>query len=272
MQRPDSLTSFRSSRIRLWRRNDGLAPHGSEGSCYRIKNDPAPARVRIRRRPSRIRIRRTGSSRRESRGGLFNCYREWPSACGRDSGHSQGRPGQIDELKELKLSTVEIDLRDLGKTHVDWPTLTTAVSDSPSHVRWLYSVRAEKMIDEARNEWRSHLDDLMERYNIGEFSDHYNVSALRCYSCNAPTPVFNWSSGIWNKETPPEPRPRSVKLSYSSTVHSSYWANRCGHCDALQGDFYIFLEALEYTDDWLSQRGLSAHIPGFFDESVFIGL
>jgi hypothetical protein len=32
------------------------------------------------------------------------------------------------------------------------------------------------------------------------------------------------------------------RLSYSRTAEEEYWANHCGHCDALKGDFFLHNE------------------------------
>lgn len=34
----------------------------------------------------------------------------------------------------------------------------------------------------------------------------------------------------------------NYKIAYSKTAESSYWANHCEHCGALQGDFFLHLE------------------------------
>jgi hypothetical protein len=38
---------------------------------------------------------------------------------------------------------------------------------------------------------------------------------------------------------PPEPRPRTLQVRYSQTVHRRYWTNVCPNCDAFSGDFYL---------------------------------
>ncbi len=37
-----------------------------------------------------------------------------------------------------------------------------------------------------------------------------------------------------------------IKTRYSKTIHESYLSNGCYYCDALQGDFFIRNEFLEY--------------------------
>ena len=125
---------------------------------------------------------------------------------------------KLRDLKTLGLSVVEVDLRKLGKQSVDWEMLKKEVCDSSVRVKWLYSERAERMIRGAMSEWKSHLQSLIQRYNIGNFSAHHKVSALQCYKCQAPTPVFRWTDGIWDEASPPKPTPRTIMWSYSNTT------------------------------------------------------
>lgn len=72
---------------------------------------------------------------------------------------------------------------------------------------------------------------------------NYCAAPYECYRCEREILVFTWPDhSMWAVEKPPFPIPPSVKFSYTKTTKSWYWANTCLYCNAVQGDFFIFLE------------------------------
>lgn len=63
----------------------------------------------------------------------------------------------------------------------------------------------------------------------------------KCFKCKEEIPVFWWKGVPFCEETPPEPRPHTIKYKYSKKFGGSYWVNTCANCSMLQGDNFIFL-------------------------------
>ncbi len=163
---------------------------------------------------------------------------------------------KVSDLKEFGIDVVELDLRSLTDLLPDWETLTRAVCDSAEHVTWLHNESARLKELEIFERYADHLRDLIDRNNIGAYSEEYGVSAAKCWKCGGVTPVFEWpSGGLPGHQVSPEPRPRTVVWSESRTAGTSYWGNRCAACDALQGAFMLFDNVYEYLQDWFEENG-----------------
>jgi len=175
-------------------------------------------------------------------------------------------PVSSDKLAELRghdlNAVVEVDLRRHSKKEWDLRSLEFAVCESAMDIKWLYSDQDEAFAKieqehqaEAEEGWRRHLIELVDRYEEGSFSGTYEVDAMNCWKCEAATPIFTWAAGQWDMKDspPPDPKPRTLKLTWSRTIGTRYWANRCGKCDSLQGDFYIGIQTQLYHQDWHDQ-------------------
>jgi hypothetical protein len=66
----------------------------------------------------------------------------------------------------------------------------------------------------------------------------YMTSAYTCYRCRRPTLLYLWL-GMFDYYVPPPPVPSTVQRRYSGEVRRRYWANTCGHCHAMIGNFYV---------------------------------
>lgn len=72
-----------------------------------------------------------------------------------------------------------------------------------------------------------------------------------CWKCGARTVVFTWQGHEeWQKTSPPEPIPDTVRWLYSNTIGEYYWANACEHCGTIQGDWYLFYDQVEDPIEW----------------------
>jgi hypothetical protein len=167
------------------------------------------------------------------------------------------------ELRDHDLNAiVEIDLSRFSKSDWDLSDIEFAVCDETRNIKWLYSDQEEAYLEiyEEREAaatvgWKRHLVELLDRYEIRGFSEQYSVAAMSCWKCGAPTPIFTWTVGMWGMKDspPPDPKPRTINPTWSGTAEVEYWANRCGTCDSLQGDFYIGLEPQLYEQDWIDR-------------------
>jgi hypothetical protein len=71
----------------------------------------------------------------------------------------------------------------------------------------------------------------------------YETAATTCFKCRQETLVYTWSGWYeWTTEEPPAPRPATVKEGYSKQVRRAYWANLCGNCGVIQGDYFLYSE------------------------------
>lgn len=79
----------------------------------------------------------------------------------------------------------------------------------------------------------------------------YEVGIDRCYRCKKPILRFSWKNHeSWSTKRPPQPAPRTVQYKYSRTVGHKYWVNTCPYCGAIQGDFYSYETAWDFTHEW----------------------
>ena len=73
-------------------------------------------------------------------------------------------------------------------------------------------------------------------------TEYYRYAPFGCWKCKKETLVFSWP-GHENDIAPrPAGRPRTVQYRYSKVVGGKYWANVCGHCNILRGDFFLYSE------------------------------
>lgn len=69
----------------------------------------------------------------------------------------------------------------------------------------------------------------------------YVARPWRCYLCRLDMIVYTWPDRKMHSTTPPpKPVPATVRIVHSTSVEAAYWGNVCPHCEALQGDFYLY--------------------------------
>ena len=88
-----------------------------------------------------------------------------------------------------------------------------------------------------------------------------------CWKCKKETRVYTWKDHYnWTKEQPlVKPLPDTVRFLYSNMIGDSYWGNACEHCEATQGDWFIYNNGegaftdpygvLEKRPEWFEQAG-----------------
>jgi hypothetical protein len=90
--------------------------------------------------------------------------------------------------------------------------------------------------------------------NIIHDDKDYVVRTKSCWKCSKITPVYTWKGAPYAKETPPNPVPDTIKYKYSKTAKDSYWVNVCIHCQASQGDNFLYFGNkpifVTSEDDW----------------------
>jgi hypothetical protein len=91
-------------------------------------------------------------------------------------------------------------------------------------------------------------------FNIIHDDKDYVVRTKSCWKCSKTTPVYTWKGAPYAKETPPNPVPDTIKYKYSKTAKDSYWVNVCIHCQASQGDNFLYFGNkpifVTSEDDW----------------------
>ena len=68
----------------------------------------------------------------------------------------------------------------------------------------------------------------------------YLCALDNCWSCKQDTPVYWWEGAPFAEETPPAPRPPSVRFRNSKAYGGKYWMNNCAHCGAPLGDNFLY--------------------------------
>jgi len=95
---------------------------------------------------------------------------------------------------------------------------------------------------EAFRAFRRRAEEVSRRTGVPLPRFPYRYGITRCWKCKAEILVFFWSSESWAEAAPPPPRPRTVQWRFSRTIGSSYWANTCPFCGAIQGDWFLRAE------------------------------
>lgn len=67
---------------------------------------------------------------------------------------------------------------------------------------------------------------------------YYRFGIAHCWKCHSEIIVFAWPGQIPGQE----PRPTTIRKTFSKSVGDSYWANNCPLCSSLQGEFFLFHE------------------------------
>ena len=171
---------------------------------------------------------------------------------------------KLRDFRDANIAAVEVDLREFSSMLPDWATLRNAVCESSEHIKWLHDPLAYKKELSAMAGYRTHLRDLLQRSDIGTYSDQYAVGGAQCWKCGAAIPVFAWSGdrdesnfGQTPEESkaPPVPRPRTIAWSQSRTLGGAYWGNRRAKCTVLQGSYLLFDNMLDYLEGWYEEHG-----------------
>lgn len=66
----------------------------------------------------------------------------------------------------------------------------------------------------------------------------YRFALIQCWRCKSDIVVFTWPENSPLRE----PVPSTIQMRYSRMTEDTYMANVCPHCDALQGDFFLYSE------------------------------
>lgn len=72
---------------------------------------------------------------------------------------------------------------------------------------------------------------------------YYRYGICKCWKCKREIIVFAWP-GSFQAKSPPKhkPIPRTIKYRFSKTAGTKYWVNTCPYCNAIQGDFFLYIE------------------------------
>lgn len=106
--------------------------------------------------------------------------------------------------------------------------------------------RAARALEEekrAAQEREVRIQETARRLNQPVPGPPYTTGITTCWKCRHATLVYTWKGHVeWCQHAPPEPRPRTLSFEYSKVVRHKYWANTCGNCGRLQGDYFLYNE------------------------------
>lgn len=99
----------------------------------------------------------------------------------------------------------------------------------------------------------------------------YRKAERICWSCNRPTPIYNWCSRMQheNIHQPPAPIPDTITYRYSKRAGEKYWGNICVHCGELQGDHHIHNEERLFEDEKMLIRHDDSYTSRINDGHVY---
>ena len=164
----------------------------------------------------------------------------------------------VDEQKAdtLPVYFVEVDAEDVIKDpHVlrdirhkwnqGYPT------DSESQHNWKSEHRTCSQCKKGVREFEAAKRRIASACGVTYDGEKYTAGIDSCYKCKKPILRFNWKGNDrWSTKRPPQPIPRTVQYRYSRTAGHKYWVNTCPYCDSIQGDFYGYETAWDFTHDW----------------------
>lgn len=141
----------------------------------------------------------------------------------------------VDEIKATNISVPFIELD--GYAVLDSPTTWTPITD---HFR---SLTCPKCVQNFKR-FQTKTSQIAKRMNLELPTDYYRYAPCSCWRCKKDILVFTWPGRQLHEMTPPryQPVPKTIRFEYSKTVRGKYWANVCPHCQAIQGDWFLFAE------------------------------
>jgi hypothetical protein len=91
----------------------------------------------------------------------------------------------------------------------------------------------------------------------------YEFRSYHCWKCQREMVVFNWRRHqMYQQLPPPKPVPPSVQYRWSNTMDMRYWVNVCLDCDAIQGDYIVFVQNYDHLEwDYVIQSPFECSAP-----------
>lgn len=99
----------------------------------------------------------------------------------------------------------------------------------------------------------------------------FRYAPFRCWGCKQEMLVFTWpGNGGYATDLPRNvPRPRTFRFVKTEKAIHAYWLNTCPHCNAPQGDTYVFSRDFSPFYNFHSVATLDSDSPQLFRQDVF---
>lgn len=139
---------------------------------------------------------------------------------------------KVDDTKAsgLPIPFIEVDGHAILRNRTLWEPLLDR----------FHPVTCKRCKDILRN-YKTKAMKIAEKTGVQLPTGYYRYGLCTCWKCGKEILVFTWPQHRLCPEVPPrqQPIPRTLKYVYSKTARKKYWANTCGYCGALQGDFFL---------------------------------
>lgn len=140
----------------------------------------------------------------------------------------------VDDQKKSTINFPFIEVNALDV--IENPLLLDPITDN------FFSYKCKSCKDKEVKEYGA-INLLAKKYNI-EFSKDYIPKIITCNLCQEDILVFTWKNHSVYQETMPNyrPIPRTIRYRFSRTMNKYYWVNTCPYCNAIQGDYFLFID------------------------------
>jgi ssDNA-binding Zn-finger/Zn-ribbon topoisomerase 1 len=143
----------------------------------------------------------------------------------------------VDEIKAdaLQIPWVELLAEKVLENPYDWRPVAARLKevtciDCKNHIAKLKKLA---------NQWSQAFHEPAR--SRSPLKDTYHAAIETCWKCRNEILVYWWQGVPFAEAEPPSPKPNTIQYRYSKNYRGEYWANTCPHCEAVQGDNFLFL-------------------------------
>lgn len=146
-----------------------------------------------------------------------------------------------EKARSLGVPCAELRADEILESPFRWRPVSTTARPLTCSACIAEQEQLRQAMEVEREQQRRYVEEAARRLQVRLAGPPYIPGFTECYRCSRETVVYDWRGReLWERRTPPHPRPQTIRFKFSKTVGHKYWANVCMHCGAIQGDFFLY--------------------------------